>query len=763
MEARFWEAVDREDPEALAATLDLPENLPEFAESLGAVLPTLAGWRRRQGERSALDALRYRETWVPLPAPTTPVRLTGEWLLMLPEPPELSELAELPERSPHTDLADAVRQALTGHGAVVTVVPVAPGDDRAALAERLRGIAASRTPVGVLSLLGLDADPYPGHPALTGGLALTSALVQALGDAQVDAPLWCATRGAVSTGAADPLAAPDQAQVWGLGRVAALEHPNRWGGLVDLPERLDGRGRELLCAVLGQMENRSKGRPEDLDRPEDQTAVRPAGLYARRLEHTPAAPTGSNGSAGSAAPAWAPSGTVLVTGGTGALGGHVARWLARSGAQHLVLTSRRGPDAPGARELADELTALGARVTLAACDTADRPQLAALLDGLRAAGDLPRAVVHAAGLPQSSRIEDTGPAELAGLVAAKVLGARYLDELLADEPLDAFVLFSSIAGVWGSAGQGCYAAANAYLDALARRRRAQGRTAAAVAWGPWADGGMAGGQEILDHLRRRGLRALPPHTALAALGTATVLGAATAQDTVVADVDWAVFGGSFTAVRPSPLLSALPEMAAMAAAEAAASTAASGDEPQAADELARRLAGQSPADRRRILLDLVRAQVAAVLGFRSADAVEADRAFKDLGFDSLTAVELRDRVSSVTGLKLPTTLMYDHPNATVLAARLDAELSGADHGPVVPLMTELDRLEAALTSVTPTALNTIAPDDAARTRIARRLKDLVSRWNEATGAPTTTDLAEQLDDASDDDLFDLIDKKFGQG
>ncbi|MDX3119805.1 acyl carrier protein, partial [Streptomyces scabiei] len=205
----------------------------------------------------------------------------------------------------------------------------------------------------------------------------------------------------------------------------------------------------------------------------------------------------------------------------------------------------------------------------------------------------------------------------------------------------------------------------------------------------------------------------------------------------------------FTAVRPSPLLAALPQTAA------ATPVADRDDERQAAGELNRTLTGQPAADRRRTLLDLVRAQVAAVLGFSSADAVEPGRAFKDLGFDSLTAVELRDRVSAATGLKLPTSLMYDHPNATDLAARIDADLTGSDHGPAVPLMTELDRLEAALTAVTPTVVDAIAPDDAARTRIGHRLKDLLTRWNDATGAVPTA-LADQLDDASDDDLYILL-------
>ncbi|WP_290063286.1 SDR family NAD(P)-dependent oxidoreductase, partial [Amycolatopsis solani] len=166
---------------------------------------------------------------------------------------------------------------------------------------------------------------------------------------------------------------------------------------------------------------------------------------------------------------WQPRGTVLVTGGTGALGAHVARWLATAGAEKIVLTSRRGRQAPGAEDLVTELTGLGAEVTIAACDVADRAALAELLDGIR---DGLTAVVHAAGTGGATPLDDADLGPFADILAAKVAGAEHLDALLGDTELDAFVLFSSIAGVWGSGGQSAYGAANAHLDALARRRRA---------------------------------------------------------------------------------------------------------------------------------------------------------------------------------------------------------------------------------------------------------------------------------------------------
>ena len=211
---------------------------------------------------------------------------------------------------------------------------------------------------------------------------------------------------------------------------------------------------------------------------EDQVAVRATGIAVRRLTHAPSKP--------STRP-WVPRGTILITGGTGGLGGQVARWAAAEGAEHLVLTSRRGPSAPGLEQVRAELTALGARVTVLACDLGDRDAVAGLLASLD--GDL-TAVVHAAGVAQDQPLMTADGAHLDRVLAGKVDGAIHLDDLLADTPLDAFVVFSSISGIWGSGGQVAYSAANAGLDAVVQRRREAGRVATAVAWGPWAQVGM---------------------------------------------------------------------------------------------------------------------------------------------------------------------------------------------------------------------------------------------------------------------------------
>ena len=610
-DAEFWAAVDRGDLPALTSRLDVDR------DALCAVLPALSSWRRRREQRSRADAWRYRITWKPLPVNGS--RLTGRWLLVVPEHLAGDWAAGL-------DLGDTDRL-------------VVADTDRAALAESLRRFDGV---TGVLSLLALDESATDGVPT---GLTATAALVLALGDADLGAPLWTLTRGAVSVGAADPLADPVRAAVWGLGRTAALEHPRLWGGMVDLPAEPDERTAGLLAAALTGTE--------------DQVALRPAGVFGRRLSRHPAGD----------GPSYTPAGTVLVTGGTGGLGAEVARWAARAGAEHVVLVSRRGQDAPGADDLRAELTEAGARVSVAACDVADRAALAALL-----AEHPPGAVFHTAGILDDGVLDGLTPDRFAAVLAAKVAGALALHELTTDLDLSAFVLFSSLAGTVGATGQANYAAANAVLDALAEHRHANGLPATSLAWGPWAGAGMvADGEQAAERVRRAGLTPLTPADALGALAQA--VGGADAALTV-ADVDWARFAPSFTAVRPSPLLGDLPEVRRAAPAETG-------------PDLAQRLAGRPGAERGPVVLDLLRRQVAAVLGHADLAAVRPDRRFKDLGLDSLTAMELRNALSSATGLSLPATLVYDHPTPQALADFLLTELVGSTSDTTVAAPTRV--------------------------------------------------------------------------
>ncbi|WP_455908289.1 type I polyketide synthase, partial [Streptomyces hygroscopicus] len=611
VDARFWQAVAREDLESLARTLDFDDEA-----SLGAVLPALSAYWRSSRDQSTIDGWRYRVVWKPV-SDVAAGSLSGTWLVVVPA----SGVGD--------GLVSGVVSGLERHGVGVVSLVVGEGDlEVGVLAERLREVVAQVPELGgVLSLVALEEESCAGYPALSGGYALSVVLAQAMVEAEVPARLWCGTRGAVSVGRWDRLTGAVQSQVWGLGRVVALEHAAVWGGLVDLPEALDERGVARLVGVLSA------------EGGEDQVAVRGSGVFARRLVRA--------GAGEGAGRAWRARGTVLVTGGTGALGGQVARWLVGQGAEHVVLTSRRGLDAPGAAELREELEALGARVTVAACDVSDRGALAGVLDAVPA--ELPlRAVFHAAGVEQAAELRGMSLADAAAVVSGKAAGAACLDELLGDRELDAFVVFSSIAGVWGSGGQAAYSAANAYLDALVEERRARGLAGTAVAWGPWAESGMATSEGMERELARRGLVVMAPALALAALRAAIA-----GDDGVVtiADMDWERFAPAFTLERPSPLIGDLPEVAKVLEAASASGRA------DASAGLRERLAGLTEAETDRALLDLVRGHVAAVLGFAGGEAVEAERAFQELGFDSLTAVEFRNRLMGETGLALPATLV----------------------------------------------------------------------------------------------------------
>ncbi|MFB7666046.1 type I polyketide synthase [Kitasatospora sp. NPDC056138] len=626
VDARFWEAVEREDLASLATTLQV-----EGGDELGALLPALSAWRRQSREHSTVDGWRYQVGWKPIADPTSGA-LSGVWLLAVPAGQGADAVVA------------GVTQLLADRGVDVRPVEIdVAGADRAALAVRLGEAAAPETVSGVLSLLALH------DGART---ADTSALVQALGDAGVAAPLWCVTRGAVSTGRSERLADPAQSQLWGFGRVVALEHPERWGGLVDLPETVDERVLARLAAVLAATAG------------EDQVAVRASGVFARRLVRA-ARPEAS-------APAWRPSGTVLVTGGTGALGGQVARWLARNGAEHLLLTSRRGPDAPGAAELRDELVGLGAAVTVAACDAADREALAGLLDSVELS-----AVFHTAGVLDDGVVDGLTAERFAAVARPKVDAALNLHELTAHHELSAFVLFSSVSGTIGSAGQGNYAAANAFLDALAEQRRADGLVATSIAWGPWAESGMATDDTLAERLGRGGLPAMDPELGLAFLGRALAVDDA---NVTAADFVWERFAPSFVATRPSRLFDELPE-ARKAIDEAVGESTTGG--PAA---LAQRLVNLSEAEREAALLDLVRAHVATVLGYASPEGIEVGRAFRELGFDSLTAVEFRNLLGSATGLALPATVVFDYPSVRALAVYLRSELLGGTVETALPVV-----------------------------------------------------------------------------
>ncbi|MFJ9822696.1 beta-ketoacyl reductase, partial [Streptomyces sp. NPDC101151] len=391
---------------------------------------------------------------------------------------------------------------------------------------------------------------------------------------------------------------------------------------------------------------------------------------------------------------------------------------------------------------------LGAGVTVAACDVADRGELAELLGSLTEDPGLPplTAVVHTAGVLDDGVVDALSPERFPDVLGPKAGAAAHLDELTRDLDLSAFVMFSSMAGTVGGAGQGNYAAANAFLDALVQRRRALGLPGTSVAWGAWADGGLATERVGEEWLQRGGIVPMAPDDAVAVLRQTLDRDEACVA---VADVDWDRFAHRLATGRPAPLIDEIAE--ARQALEAAGGGAA-GHGPDTDATFRDELAGLTPPEQQRRLLELVRHQVAVVLGHATTEAVTADRAFKDLGFDSLTAVELRKRLNNATGLRLAATLAFDYPTPEALADHLRAELSQDGPKRFDSLLGDLDRLESEIADI-------ITEDDA-RGEISVRLKALLQLCIAPEEDPAET-AAEKFASASDDEVFDFISNELG--
>ncbi|MFF7634990.1 type I polyketide synthase [Kitasatospora sp. NPDC008050] len=537
-------------------------------------------------------------------------------------------------------------------------------------------------------------------------------------EAFADSRLVVVTRGAVAVTAGESVWDLPAAAALGLLRSAQAENPGRIV-LLDVDE--DPASAAALAAAV------------EADEP--QLALRAGAALAPRLAQVGTDEPGT-------APAYDPAGTVLVTGATGSLGRAVARHLvARHGVRHLLLVSRRGEAAEGAAELAAELTELGAVPRFAACDVADREALAGLLGSL----EHPlTAVVHTAGVLDDGVLSSLTPERLATVLRPKVDAAWHLHELTKDQNLTAFVLFSSAAGIFGNPGQANYAAANAFLDALAQQRRAAGRPAGALAWGLWAEdgGGMAGELAEADARRMtRGAAALSVAEGLALLDTAVGL-----PDPVLlpARLDLPALRARAAESGQVPAL-----LRGLIRRPSRRTVSAAQEDPGTA--LVRQLTGLDAGEQERILLELVRAQVAVVLGYATAAAVQPGAGFRELGFDSLTAIELRNRLGAVTGLRLPATLAFDHPSPAELAGALRTTLPLAEQAAGPGVFAELDRLAEAL-ATTPT-------DEETGTRVTLRLQALLTQWRDYLGADgqEPAESGTDIESATDDELFDLLD------
>ncbi|MGW5479507.1 SDR family NAD(P)-dependent oxidoreductase [Streptomyces sp. NPDC004008] len=509
--------------------------------------------------------------------------------------------------------------------------------------QRLPAGTAADTELTLLTVASADGDTAALARA-TAARVLASLHTWLAEEHSPSARLVVLTRGAVAVRDDSDVMDVAQGAVWGLVRSAQAEHPDRFL-LLDADATADEaavRRTAARAAAAG----------------EGQAAIRDGDLLVPRLVRA----------AGSAPTVIDPDGTVLVTGGLGALGGDLARHLVATGTRHLILTGRRGADTPGAAELTAELAAAGADVRVRACDVADRTEVATLLTDIAPEHPL-TAVFHLAGAIDDGPLEEMTPERLDAVLRPKVDGAVHLDELTRDLPLSAFVLFSSAVGVLGTPAQSAYAAANTFLDALAYRRRAQGLSGLSLAWGLWERTSGLGSLAEADiaRLRRTGLAPMSTTDGLALL-TAALGGERSLL--LPAHLDLTALRRRARENDLPPLLRGLVRTPVRAVAGAAV----------AENGLAARLAGLSRPDQDRHLLDLILAHAATALGHDAAerDSIPTDRAFRESGFDSLTVVELRNRLRAATGLALPATVLFDYPTPAALAAHLrDRVLGGA--------------------------------------------------------------------------------------
>ncbi|MET9500089.1 type I polyketide synthase, partial [Streptomyces sp. NPDC006552] len=536
-------------------------------------------------------------------------------------------------------------------------LPVSSPEDVAAVA------ASGAAPaVAVLEAVTGAADADGAVLALSSHvLAVVQAWLEA--DGLEETRLVVATRGATPAGGT-AVSDPAGSAVWGLIRAAQSEHPDRFV-LLDTDPTADGGVDSVIDYVLGPVV--ASGEP--------QVAIRDSAMSIPRL----ARPTDQDG--GGEPATFGPRGTVLISGG-GSLGGVVARHLvAHHGVRQLVLASRRGPAADGVEELTAELTGQGASVSVVACDVSDRTQVEALLAPL---SDL-RGVVHTAGVFDDGLIASLTPERLAKVYAPKVDAVRHLDALTRGLDLDAFVVFSSVAGLSGGAGQGNYSGANAFLDGLMDHRRAAGLPGLSLAWGLWEQSlGMAGHLSAVDQARagRSGVLEISAAAGMELFDAALLRGRPLL---VPVRLDLRTVRADASAGAAVPHLLRGLVRAGRQQARAAGTT---GENRQLSD----RLAGLTAAEQEALLLDLVRTQAAVVLGHSGAEHIRPQTAFNEAGFDSLTSVELRNRLREATGLKLPPTLVFDYPTPLVLARYLREEFgeTAADGPEAVPAATAAD-------------------------------------------------------------------------
>ncbi|WP_247406531.1 type I polyketide synthase, partial [Bradyrhizobium sp. 76] len=642
VDARFWEAVQSGSAERVEQLLQLPKDGPR--EHLSALLPALNNWYEQTGAETTVDGWCYEDLWQRVSASASSEITGGICWLVSGQWPDVARLERLQEilRAQGT-----VVECLTANEATARLQADAGGAD--ALLPRAVVYLAGELPPG-----SSVAKEKPWLRATCEAVTLAQAISRRNDTSGMR--LWLCTSHALRIRGDDVPTAPYLQALWGLGRTLNLELPNCFGGLADLGPADDLTMRRMAAMFLSA-EPYSAG---------EEFALRGQELWTRKLHHAPSRISEP------AARKWDPQGTILITGGTGSLGSVLCHWLAERGTQHLILTSRRGEQAPGAADLVTALAGKGCRAEVRECDVGDNVAVDALVRELTS-GDASRPalrhIFHLAGdvvdVPLNEltleAIEEEQGGKVGGAWALHDSVQRWGSELIS------FVLYGSAAGFLGNYGQSAYSAANAGLTGLVHLRRSKGLPATIVHWGAWADGGMAAAPDAETQLRRRGASYMKPELCLLGLERALQEGR---EELAVFDVDWSRMRE--LAGRSSPLLSELPEMRASQAASGVES--ANGH----AHNLKTELQTLSGRERRSRLLSLVRDLVAVVLGVNEPLTLGSEVGFADLGMDSLMAVEVRNRLSRQIGLSVPATLAFDHPNLKAVSEWVLEALELAD-------------------------------------------------------------------------------------
>ncbi len=622
---------------------------------LPKLLSVLVRQHQQQLKATSIKDWLYQVEWLLLPRDRSPdhagslPQKGGSWLILSDQTGVGRSLAELLQQQGQSYLLVYPGEFYKCLGTRTWCLnPSRPGDY-----ERLfQDVAAGELSLkGVIHLWGLEATQpeeltiWALEQSQTRGCGGVLHLVQALlKHNRADEPrLWLVTRGAMPVDST--LSAVAQAPLWGLGKVIALEHPELWGGMLDLaPESL----KDEAAALLAEIED-SLG--------EDQIAFRSGGRYAARLVlHQPPAPQAVSLSS---------KGTYLITGGLGALGLKVAEWMVARGARYLVLTGRRGTSTSQPEEIITRCSIMeqaGAKVVMAQADVCCETDMVRVLKQIEVSMPPLQGIVHAAGVVGYQALKDMNLNTLKSVLRPKVLGAWILHKLTQEMKLDFFVSFSSIASVWGSKGQAHYAAANHFLDALAYYRQGLGLPGLSVNWGPWAEAGMASSAEATLWLTRMGVKALQPEEALTALGV--LLGGDSPQ-TTVANVDWTRFKGIYEARGQRPLLEKIQT-----------SLREPTQQQEQRSEILQKLEAALESERGAILVAYLQTEVAKILGLGVSELPSQERGFFEMGMDSLMAVELKERLEASLGATLPATLAFESPTIKDMAEYLGREVLG---------------------------------------------------------------------------------------